>query len=295
MFVALKTGQVDAVNRKVPPELLATFEKLPGIRIVRTFGLGIAELRPNYEKSPFDRPGVRRALSLAVDRAAIVQTVLLGHGRPGFKGYPHPDSPWSDSTLSTPYDSAAAATLFDSEGFTDRNGDGMRDWPDGKSFELTIVLAAGEPAIQRTAELIARQLTRMGIKSSLLLLEQAAASKQISSGQYDLYVSETGSHATSDPDQFVMSHATGYLWRDKVPYPELDSLVARWKAASTIDSRTHAAHAIQHLFNRQPTSIAIYYPDEYFAFRPEVFDGWTESRGYGIVHKWSLVSPVPNR
>lgn len=291
MFVALKTGQVDAVGKKVPPELLETFRAMPNVTVMRTAGLGIVELRPNYERAPFDRPAVRHAMSLAIDRAAIVATVLLGHGRPGFKGYPHPDSPWSDSTLRTPYDSAGAASGFDAEGFRDRNGDGVREWPDGRAVTLTLLLASGEPALERTAELVARQLNALGMPTQVLMLEQAAASARVSAREYDLYLAETGSHATSDPDQFVMSHMTGYLWREKLPYPALDTLVTQWKATSTVETRMHAAYKIQRLFNWQPTSIAVYYPDEYFAFRSDAFSEWKEARGYGIVHKGSFVPP----
>lgn len=292
MFVALKTGQVDAVGKKVPPELLATFQALPDVSVVRTAGLGISELRTNYERPPFDGTGMRHALSLAIDREAIVATVLLGHGRPGFRGYPHPDSPWTDSTLHTPYDVERAATVFDAEGFRDRNGDGVREWPDGRPVQFVLVLAAGEPALERTAELIARQLTAQGLPTQVVVMEQAAASARVSARDFDLYLAETGSHATSDPDQFVMSQRTGYLWSDKLPYPELDSAIAHWMATTTIDTRTHAAYAIQQLFNRQPTSIGVYYPDEYYAYRKGGFGGWTESRGYGIVHKWSFLPPM---
>ncbi|NLU60784.1 hypothetical protein HCA61_00695 [Rhodococcus sp. HNM0563] len=46
---------------------------------------------------------------------------------------------------------------------------------------------------------------------------------------------------------------------------------------------------MQELFNRQPTAIALYYPDETWAFRSDRFAGWVETPGYGIVHKWSFL------
>ena len=61
----------------------------------QTAPLSIVELRVNYERPPFNQPEVRRALALAIDRQALVDSVLLGQGRPGVQGYPHPDSPWT--------------------------------------------------------------------------------------------------------------------------------------------------------------------------------------------------------
>lgn len=45
---------------------------------------------------------------------------------------------------------------------------------------------------------------------------------------------------------------------------------------------------MQTLYNDAPASIPLYYPDEYWAAR-DTYDGWVESPGYGIVHKWSLL------
>jgi peptide/nickel transport system substrate-binding protein len=46
---------------------------------------------------------------------------------------------------------------------------------------------------------------------------------------------------------------------------------------------------MQKLFNRQPTAIALYYPEEHWGYRADTFTGWIETPGYGIVHKWSFL------
>ena len=48
---------------------------------------------------------------------------------------------------------------------------------------------------------------------------------------------------------------------------------------------------MQVLFNQQPTSVPLYYPDEYWAYRPGAYQEWLESPSFGIVHKWSLLPP----
>jgi peptide/nickel transport system substrate-binding protein len=37
------------------------------------------------------------------------------------------------------------------------------------------------------------------------------------------------------------------------------------------------------------TFIVFYYPEGHLAYRPEAYDGWVESPGFGIVHKWSFL------
>ena len=61
--------------------------------------------------------------------------------------------------------------------------------------------------------------------------------------------------------------------------------------ATTVPERKAVSFEMQELFNRQPTSIPLYYPDEYWAFRAGSYSGWVESPGFGIVHKWSLLPP----
>jgi peptide/nickel transport system substrate-binding protein len=293
-LIALRTGEIDAAAHQLPPELEEQYSALEGMGIIHTSALSIVEFRPNYKKAPFDDPMMRRALSLAIDRDELVSRVLLGKVRPGDRGYPHPDSPWTDPTLSTPYDSAHAVAALDSAGFLDRDGDGIRERSDVGPLSLKLVFTPSDPSYVRVAEQLAIQLRRFGIELDPQAMEYGALVQQIRGGDYGFYLGETGAHAVADPDQFIMSHRTGYLWSRDDPYPAWDSLWTRWRAAATVDARKQVSFEMQRLFNRQPTSIALYYPTQAWAYRADRYDGWRESLGYGIVHKWSFVDePAP--
>src|SRR5690606_31222959 len=103
------------------------------------------------------------------------------------------------------------------------------------------------------------------------------------------YVSLIGPHGVADPDQFIMSHKSGYLWSKELAYPEMDSLTEAWMAASTIDARKEISFELQELYNSRPTAIALYYPQEIYAYNSEVFDQYVESLGYGIFNKYSFL------
>jgi peptide/nickel transport system substrate-binding protein len=102
-------------------------------------------------------------------------------------------------------------------------------------------------------------------------------------------------HGIADPDQFIMSHLSGYLWREGIPYPQFDRLLRKWEAADSISERRRISFRMQELYNRQPTTIALYYPEELYVFNRQSFDGWVEARGYGMVHKWSFLDPQVRR
>lgn len=289
-FTALRTGEVDAALRALPPELAEEFRRQPGVAVATTKPLQFTELRMNYRRAPLDQPGFRRALSLAVDRADLLRTVLLGQGRVADRGYPHPDSPWTNPRLSTPTNPAEARRALDGLGYSDRNGDGVRERPDGTALSFSIKVNGAEPTQLRSGELVAEHLKAVGIRAEVLSLDAGAITQLFNNRDFDLAVSDIGAHGVADPTQFIMSHRSGYLWQSPaLAYPEWDGLFERWKATANVTDRTAVLFEMQELFNRQPTSIPLYYADEQWAYRPGSFDGWVESPGFGIVHKWSFL------
>ncbi|MEP6872357.1 MAG: ABC transporter substrate-binding protein, partial [Anaerolineaceae bacterium] len=226
------------------------------------------------------------------DRQALVDTILLGQGRPATHGYPHPDSPWTNPVNVAAFDIARARMLLDEAGLRDRDGDGIREFADGRKLELTLNVAATEPAQIRAAELVARQLRAVGVGITVRSLDPTVITSLFASRNFDLYITEIGPHGAADPDQFVESQRSGYLWKSGLAYPEMDALVRGYAAAPTKESRRAVLFRMQTLFNARPTSLALYYPDERWAFRPGPFNGWVESPGFGIVQKWSFLPPA---
>ncbi len=289
-FTALRTGEVDATVRSVPPELVEQFSRQDGLKVVTTEPLKFTELRMNFVRPPFDVPKFRQAVSRSIDRGDLLRTVVLGQGRPADKGYPHPDSPWTNPNLSTPTDVAEARRTLDALGYTDTDGDGVRQRPTGEPLSFAIKANGAEPTHVRAAGLVAEHLKAVGIAATVQTVDAAALRAAASSRDFDFTVAEIGAHGVADPTQFIMSHRSGYLWQSpKVPYPEWDVLFERWKATTTVPDRTAVMFEMQELFNRQPTAVPLYYPDERYAFRPAAFDGWAESPGFGIIHKWSFL------
>ena len=110
-----------------------------------------------------------------------------------------------------------------------------------------------------------------------------------------LYLTEIGPHGVADPDQLVVSQGSGYLWKKGLLYPEMDTLIKEYVASSSKETRRDALFRMQSLFNERPTSLALYYPDEHWAFGRAAFDRWVESPGYGIVNKWSFLPEESRR
>jgi peptide/nickel transport system substrate-binding protein len=79
---ALKTGQVDAINR-CNLKTVDLLKKTPGIQVLNYTGYRHYSLPMLTDIAPYDNNDVRLALKYAVDREQLVKTILRGYGTVG--------------------------------------------------------------------------------------------------------------------------------------------------------------------------------------------------------------------
>ena len=77
-MVALETGEADAVMR-VPPQDADRLDGDPDINVVYETSVRTIYIGFNNQREPFDDPLVRQALNYAVDKQAIVDSILDGN------------------------------------------------------------------------------------------------------------------------------------------------------------------------------------------------------------------------
>ncbi len=82
LAAAVTSGEVD-VAANVSPAAAKTAERTGQLAVSRRPAAATYPLLMRLDKAPFDRPEVRRAVKLAVDRQALVDSVLLGYGTVG--------------------------------------------------------------------------------------------------------------------------------------------------------------------------------------------------------------------
>ena len=76
---ALSTGEIDAMDR-VDIKTAHLLGRKPGVKIVETSGTAHYTFAMHTDTPPFDNNDVRLALKYSLDRKAMLQTVLRGHG-----------------------------------------------------------------------------------------------------------------------------------------------------------------------------------------------------------------------
>jgi len=128
------------------------------------------ELRELFNKKDF-----RVALSLGMDRQAIIDTALLGDGQPWQQG-PFEDHPNYHEKISTQYldfDQAEANRLLDGIGLDKRGPDGMRLLPSGRPLKFQVdVIPTLQPEQVDMLELIEQYWAEIGVDMDVNALER---------------------------------------------------------------------------------------------------------------------------
>jgi peptide/nickel transport system substrate-binding protein len=292
-FAALQTGQVDSVDRSVPPELFEQMSNQPGVKVVQATRMESVHLHFNNRKGALANPAVRNAITEAIDNQAIVDTVLLGHARPGRDGWVHPDSAWADPAGTHIYDPARANASLDAAGIR-RGEDGVRRTAEGARIEFTISVAANEPQHTRSAQLIAQQVEAIGVKVNVESVDAATLRQRRGTGNYDSFITNLESHAHADPDAlafFFQSPAPGAPVGSFGGYsnPEFDRLTQQ--ARTTIDNgaRKDLLVQAQRIYAADAPALVLYYPNGDYAYRTSAYDGWIADTGHGILTKRSFI------
>lgn len=307
MFLALRGGEVDTVSRVVPPESIAELER-SGLEVVRMPDYGSVQINFNNQRPPLTEPELRKAINLAVDVEAITRTLLFDRGQPGVESVLDPDSPFANTSFEHVHDPDEAARRLDAAGFTDGDGDGIRETPEGAPLDFEILVSSVEAREVRAAELVGDQLADVGIRIRVTPLDPVTLNKRRSppnaqdvrvpetaqTGDYDMYVtSYAGGHFHFDPDGLLYlfhcpgetgfgAYIAGYC------NPRFDELVEEAAVQGFEERKDELAEAQEVLFEDPPV-ISLYFPQGTFAYQPDAYDGWVQEIGHGIFHRQSFL------
>ena len=169
-YAAMLAGDIDAFYSYPAPENLAQFERDPRFTVLSGNTEGETILAMNNQQAPFDDIRVRKAVSHAIDRQAIIDGAMFGYGTPiGTHFAPHnPD--YVDLTAIAAFDPALARDLLAQAGYAE-------------GFSTTFKLPPPSYA-RRGGEIIAAQLREVGIEAEISFLEWAQWLEQVFRG-YD--------------------------------------------------------------------------------------------------------------
>jgi peptide/nickel transport system substrate-binding protein len=183
---ALRAGEIQVIDR-VWPDMVQTLKSTPGVKVLDTPAIEAQRWHFQLARDSVKDPRVRKAISLAIDRGAIIKDLLLGYARPvvcpvppGLLGY--------TNLGQKPYDPDKARLLLKQAGVA--------------NLTLDFVLMKDlYPKQLEIAQAVAAMLGDVGIKLNIRNLEIATAREQRTAGNYDLFFSGWA-QMPHDPDWY---------------------------------------------------------------------------------------------
>lgn len=235
-LIALQSGDVD-VSVNLSPQAAVTVANNPSLEVRLAPPSSMLFLFVNHQSPQMQDVLVRRAISIAIDRPAMVASVAQDNALvadsmfpPGFLSCPN--------VVGYSYNPDAARKLLSDAGYTDSSGDGIVE-KDGEPLELTLQTYPQQPLLPPMIEVVQAMLKEIGIASKIEIVEFHFASQ----GGYDLFGYSNSTVNTGDPQwalnqQFLTG---GDENRGNYSSPRVDQLIGQLTTVADPAQRPQAA------------------------------------------------------
>ncbi|MEH6718177.1 MAG: ABC transporter substrate-binding protein [Aurantimonas endophytica] len=246
------------------PADLESLQNNADLTVMEQEGLNIGFLAYNTQQAPFDKPEVRRALNMAINKQAIIDAVYQGAGQ--VAKAPIPPTMWSynDTLEDDKYDPEAAKAALEEAGVTDLS---MKIWamPVSRPYN---------PNARRMAELIQSDFGAIGVNVEIVTYEWGEYLERSSQTDRDGAVLLGWTGDNGDPDNFLAvllgCDAVGGANRAQWCNEEFNALVQEAKSKPTQEERAELYEEAQVVFKREAPWATIAHSVVYVPMRSNV-------------------------
>ncbi len=274
-YAKLKAGECHLIPYPNPADLDAMMND-PDLTVLSQEGLNVGYLAFNTDAAspafqgrehPFGDVRVRQALNHAINKAAIIQGIYLGAGKPAKN--PIPPTIWSynEDIQDYTYDPETAKALLAAAGY-----------PDG--FKTNIwampVKRPYNPNAARMAEMIQEDWKKVGVEAEIVTFEWGEYLKRSKQGEHQtLLLGWTGDNG--DPDNFLYvllgcEAAKDSANRARWCHPAFDDLLIQAKRTADVEERTDLYRQAQVIFKEEAPWVTIAHSVVFKPMRKDVQD-----------------------
>lgn len=234
-LIALESGDLDLIHSPVPPQDLARLQDSEDLVVETTNALGYTYLNLNLNNPILEDVRVRKALAHLSDRETISEVIFYGMDTPG-ESFLQPNTFYDTDEVTTyEYDPERAIQLLEEAGWTDSDGDGIRD-KDGQPLAIELTTNV-DPNRQQILEFLQGEWAQAGIDASVRVYEWPSFIADVIAGNYD--ISLIGWLLLTDPDRatFLQFHSEGDSNYGSYSNPEVDSLLEQGRSETDPEQR----------------------------------------------------------
>jgi peptide/nickel transport system substrate-binding protein len=285
MLAALDSGSVDVVLGAAPKDA-QRYRKNSKFQVDSRDkqGLGLF-MEMNLDNDILKDINVRKALNMAINKDAMIKTVLNGEGSPAYGPLPSTIFGYDPKVkdYGYKYNKKEAIKLLEESGWK-KNSKGIME-KDGKelSFELL-----SYDRFNQQAQVVQAMLKDIGVNISIQTMEPGTLIEKVSKGSYQL--SFLG-YTYYDPDiLYLLFHSSqiGGLNHVRVNNPELDSLLEKGRTEMDSNERKKIYAQVQKIVVEQAYWAPIYV-DKQFTIVNKRVQNLKFSNFYGLLFNDSWV------
>lgn len=246
----LQAGECHIAPYPAPADI-AKLKANPDLNVMEQPGLNVSYLAMNTLVAPFDKLEVRRAINMAIDRKAIVESVYQGMGQMAKSVLPPTMWGYNGGIEGYGYDPEAAKKVLDEAGV---KGLKMKIWAMPVSRPYM-------PNARRAAELMQADLAKVGIGVEIVSYEWGEYLKKSRDKARDGAIILGGTSDNGDPDNllsyFFSCSGVGGSNNANWCYKPLDEIFQKARASSDQGERTKLYEEAQAIISDQAPWVPI--------------------------------------
>lgn len=262
LMVALQNGAIDMTS-DLTPQYALKVQGDPNLTSIEYPGQTATFIGWNPTSPLFAELKMRKAFSLGIDQAALINDVLMGKGRPANGPFLPTSWAYDQDLKPQPYDPVQAKSLLAEMGWRDRNKEGYLAKGPRQVLEMTLLLAQGQPVQEATAAIIREQLKELGVKVNLTAVDVRTFIQRIRGGQYDAMVFSWKNDYKVDPTAVWHSSPEKGIYNFILKYanPSVDSLIDQGLATLSRRKAKDIWVDFQRLVSSEMPATYLYVPD----------------------------------
>lgn len=156
----LTTGEIDGAD--LPPRLAEQVVKSnPDLELVELKSVDFRQIALPMKDPVAGDKAIRQAMNLAVNRDAMIEKLLLGHGTAGNTAFSPNWKPWYNENAKVEFDVDKAKKILDEAGWKE-GSDGIRE-KDGQKATFTVMFSQSDEVRRDLALAFAQDMKAIGI------------------------------------------------------------------------------------------------------------------------------------
>ncbi len=300
LYAALKSGEIDMITSTgASPQIAADLDKDPNISVIRSPGLNNLWISFNtYSATPLADKDFRKAFMYSIDKDNIIDLVYMGYAEKANSFiYPEMDT-YNDQIPVYDNDLDKAAALLDTAGYTDTDGDGLRNDPaTGENVNIELMVSSSATADVKMASLIKENLLRSGIEVTVKAVDLATYWEFIVSAKSDGYQAAIAYGDPGPNGNWVWNYADSQTGWNTAAYanPEYDEILAKMISAPDYETQKAYIKQLQAILAEDLPYGLLVRPESLDPVRTDRLEGWVQSMGglTSYINPWTFSSVHP--